>query len=142
MKTENVITIICAVLGSGIISMLLQRYWSKVDEKKAEERAQSEEAKQEKAQRDLNTYMIKKLFRTNLNRTITYIRKLLDDPEITESHLRLELADLRDDMKDYFEMGGNGATHAAYVELYEEIKLKKPELISIAWLDFIAKDVR
>ena len=41
MKTENVITIICAVLGSGIISMLLQRYWSKVDEKKAEERAQS-----------------------------------------------------------------------------------------------------
>ena len=142
MTTENVITIICAVLGSGIISMLLQRYWSKVDEKKAEERAQSEEAKQEKAQRDLNTYMIKKLFRTNLNRTITYIRKLLDDSAITESHLRLELADLRDDMKDYFEMGGNGATHAAYVELYEEIKLKKPELISIAWLDFIAKDVR
>ena len=142
MKTENIITIICAVLGSGIISMLLQRYWSKVDEKKAEERAHSEEAKQEKAQRDLNTYMIKKLFRTNINRTITYIRNILNDPNVSESHLRLELSDLHDDMVDYFEMGGNGGTHAAYVELYQQIKEKRPELITIVWLDFIAKDVK
>lgn len=140
MQTENIITIICAVLGSGLISMLLQRYWSKLDEKKAEEKAQSEEARQERAQRNLNTRMIKKLFRTNLNHSITQIRKEVLNPEVSDSHLRLALTDLRDDMKDYFEMGGNGATHEAYLELYKCIKQYKPELISIAWIDFMSED--
>lgn len=142
MSTDGVITIIVAIISSGLISMLLQRYWSKVDEKKAAEKACSEEAQQERAQQELNTRMLKKLFRANLNRTINCVRDKLDNPEITNERLRLEISELHDDMEDYFEMGGNGATHAAYVELYKKIAEVKPELIAIAWLDCIADDVK
>lgn len=141
MSVENVITIIVAVLGSGLISTLLQRHWAQVDKKKAEARETSEEARREQAQLDLNARMLKKLFRANLSRTINFVRDKLDDPDISEERLRLYIVELHDDMVDYFEMGGNGATHAAYVELYQEIKKVKPEFISIAWLDFISKDV-
>lgn len=142
MSTENVITIIVAVLSSGLISTLLNRHWSVVDKKDAQARATSEEVQKEKAQQELNARMLKKLFRANLNRTINCVRDKLEDPNVSDSRLRLYITELHDDMEDYFEMGGNGATHAAYVELYNEIRELKPELISLAWLDFIANDVR
>lgn len=142
MSTENIITIAVAVLSSGLISTLLNRHWSVVDKKNAQERATSEEVQKEKVQQELNSRMLKKLFRANLNRTINAVRDKLEDPDISEARLRLYITELHDDMKDYFEMGGNGATHAAYVELYNEIRERKPELISLAWLDFIANDVR
>ena len=141
MKIDNIITILAAIISSGVISLCLQRHWSKQDEKKAKERAQSEEAKQERAERELNTRMIKKLFRANLTQTINNVRHWLDDPDVSESQLALYVSELHDDMEDYFTMGGNGATHAAYVELYREISTKKPELISVAWIDSIANDV-
>lgn len=142
MSTENVITIVVAVLGSGLISTLLNRHWSVVDKKDAQARASSEEAQKERAQQELNTRMLKKLFRANLNRTINCVRDKLEDPNVSDARLRLYITELHDDMEDYFEMGGNGATHAAYVELYKEIRQIKPELISLAWLDFIEKDVK
>ena len=142
MGTENIITIVVAVLSSGLISTILQRHWSQVDKKKAQEQEDSEEARKERAQQELNTRMLKKLFRANLNRTINYVRDKLYDPTVTPERLRLYISELHDDMEDYFEMGGNGATHAAYVELYKEIKETKPEMISVAWLDFIANDVK
>lgn len=142
MSTENVITIVVAVLSSGLISTLLNRHWSVVDKKDAQARASSEEAQKERAQQELNTRMLKKLFRANLNRTINCVRDKLEDPNVSDARLRLYITELHDDMEDYFEMGGNGATHAAYVELYKEIREIKPELISLAWLDFIEKDVK
>ena len=142
MSTENVITIVVAVLSSGLISTLLNRHWSIVDKKDAQARASSEEAQKERAQQELNTRMLKKLFRANLNRTINCVRDKLEDPNVSDARLRLYITELHDDMEDYFEMGGNGATHAAYVELYKEIRKIKPELISLAWLDFIEKDVK
>lgn len=142
MSTEDIITITVAVLSSGLISTLLNRHWSVVDKKNAQERATSEEVQKEKAQQELNAKMLKKLFRANLNRTINCVRDKLEDPDISDARLRLYITELHDDMEDYFEMGGNGATHAAYVELYNEIRERKPELISLAWLDFIADDVR
>lgn len=142
MSTENIITIAVAVLSSGLISTLLNRHWSVVDKKNAQERATSEEVQKEKVQQELNSRMLKKLFRANLNRTINAVRDKLEDPDISEARLRLYITELHDDMEDYFEMGGNGATHAAYVELYNEIRELKPALISLAWLDFIANDVR
>lgn len=142
MDIQNIITIITAILGSGIISMCLQRHWANVDAKKAQEKEQSEEAKKERAQQELNTRMLKKLFRANLNRTINTVRDNLEDSSVSDAWLQMYIADLHDDMEDYFEMGGNGATHAAYVELYKEIAKRKPELISVAWLDFIANDVK
>lgn len=142
MSTEDIITITVAVLSSGLISTLLNRHWSVVDKKKAQERATSEEVQQEKAQQELNAKMLKKLFRANLNRTINCVRDKLEDPDISDARMRLYITELHDDMEDYFEMGGNGATHAAYVELYNEIRERKPELISLAWLDFIADDVK
>jgi hypothetical protein len=141
MSTENIITITVAVLSSGLISTLLNRHWSVVDKKNAQARATSEEVQKEKAQQELNAKMLKKLFRANLNRTINCVRDKLEDPDISDARLRLYITELHDDMEDYFEMGGNGATHAAYVELYNEIRERKPELISLAWLDFIADDV-
>lgn len=142
MSTEDIITITVAVLSSGLISTLLNRHWSVVDKKNAQERATSEEVQKEKAQQELNAKMLKKLFRANLNRTINCVRDKLEDPDISDARLRLYITELHDDMEDYFEMGGNGATHAAYVELYNEIRERKPELISLAWLDFIADDVK
>lgn len=142
MSTENVITIVVAVLSSGLISTLLNRHWSVVDKKDAQARATSEEVQKEKAQQELNARMLKKLFRANLNRTINCVRDKLEDPNVSDARLRLYLIELHDDMEDYFEMGGNGATHAAYVELYNEIRELKPELISLAWLDSIADEVR
>lgn len=141
MNIESIITIITAVLGSGILSLLLQRHWSVQDAKRAEQREQSEECKQARADRERDSRMLKKIFRAQLNRTIIDVRHQLDDPTFPESRLRLEIKDLRDDMEDYFQMGGNGGTHAAYVALYKEISEKKPELISEAWIDFIAKDI-
>ena len=141
MSTENIITITVAVLSSGLISTLLNRHWSVVDKKNAQARATSEEVQKEKAQQELNAKMLKKLFRANLNRTINCVRDKLEDPDISDARLRLYITELHDDMEDYFETGGNGATHAAYVELYNEIRERKPELISLAWLDFIADDV-
>lgn len=142
MSTENIITIIVAVLSSGLISTLLQRHWAQVDKKNAQAREDSEEARKERSQQDLNTRMLKKLFRANLNRTINCVRDKLDDPNVSDERLRLYITELHDDVEDYFKMGGNGATHAAYVELYKEIKEVKPELISIAWVDFIENDVK
>ncbi len=142
MSTENVITIVVAVLSSGLISTLLNRHWSVVDKKDAQARASSEEAQKERAQQELNTRMLKKLFRANLNRTINCVRDKLEDPNVSDARLRLYITELHDDMEDYFEMGGNGATHAAYVELYKEIREIKPELISLAWVDFIENDVK
>ena len=142
MSTENIITIVVAVLSSGLISTLLQRYWSQVDKKNAQARETSEEVRKERAQQELNTRMLKKLFRANLNRTINCVRDKLEDLSVSDARLRLYISELHDDMEDYFEIGGNGATHAAYVELYKEIKEVKPELISVAWLDFIANDVQ
>lgn len=142
MSLDNVITIIVAIMGSGVSSLLLQRHWAKVDEKKAQEKFQSEEAKKERAERELNSRMLKKLFRANLTRTINSVRSQLTDPEVTDSMLRLYITELHDDMEDYFEMGGNGATHAAYVELYEEIKEVRPEFISIAWLDILQDEIK
>ena len=142
MSTENIITIAVAVLSSGLISTLLNRHWSVVDKKNDQERATSEEVQKEKIQQELNSRMLKKLFRANLNRTINFVRDKLEDPDISEARLRLYITELHDDMEDYFEMGGNGATHAAYVELYNEIRELKPALISLAWLDFIANDVK
>lgn len=142
MSTENVITIVVAVLSSGLISTLLNRHWSVVDKKDAQARATSEEVQKEKAQQELNAKMLKKLFRANLNRTINCVRDKLEDPNVSDARLRLYITELHDDMEDYFEMGGNGATHAAYVELYNEIRELKPELISLAWLDFIADEVK
>ena len=142
MSTENIITIAVAVLSSGLISTLLNRHWSVVDKKNDQERATSEEVQKEKIQQELNSRMLKKLFRANLNRTINSVRDKLEDPDISEARLRLYITELHDDMEDYFEMGGNGATHAAYVELYNEIRELKPALISLAWLDFIANDVK
>ena len=142
MSLDNVITIIVAIMGSGVSSLLLQRHWVKVDEKKAQEKFQSEEAKKERAERELNSRMLKKLFRANLTRTINSVRSQLTDPEVTDSMLRLYITELHDDMEDYFEMGGNGATHAAYVELYEEIKEVRPEFISIAWLDILQDEIK
>ena len=142
MSTEDIITITVAVLSSGLISTILNRHWSVVDKKNAQERATSEEVQKEKAQQELNAKMLKKLFRANLNRTINCVRDKLEDPDISDARRRLYITELHDDMEDYFEMGGNGATHAAYVELYNEIRERKPELISLAWLDFIADDVK
>lgn len=142
MSTEDIITITVAVLSSGLISTLLNRHWSVVDKKNAQKIATSEEVQKEKAQQELNAKMLKKLFRANLNRTINCVRDKLEDPDISDARLRLYITELHDDMEDYFEMGGNGATHAAYVELYNEIRERKPELISLAWLDFIADDVK
>lgn len=142
MSTENIITIAVAVLSSGLISTILQRHWSQVDRKNTQAQKDSEEARREQEQQELNTRMLKKLFRANLNRTINCVRDKLEDQSVSDARLRLYISELHDDMEDYFEMGGNGATHAAYVELYKEIKEIKPELISVAWLDFIANDVR
>ena len=142
MGTENIITIVVAVLSSGLISTLLQRHWTKVDERQAKERATSEEAQKEKAQQELNTRMLKKLFRANLNRTINCVRDKLEDNNVSDERLRLYITELHDDMEDYFKMGGNGATHAAYIELYKEIKEIKPEFISIAWVECLDKDLQ
>lgn len=142
MSTENIITIVVAVLSSGLISTILQRHWSQVDKKNARAQKTSEESRKEREQQDLNTRMLKKLFRANLDRTINCVRNKLKDSHVSDATLRLYILQLHDDMEDYFEMGGNGATHAAYVELYKEIKEVKPELISVAWLDFIADDVK
>lgn len=142
MSIDNVVTILVAVLGSGIISLIIQRHWAKVDEKKAQEKEQSEEAKREKAERELNNRMIKKLFRANLTRTINSVRGWLDDDTISQSQLLLYVSELHDDMEDYFEMGGNGATHAAYLQLYKEISEKKPELISVAWLESMSAEIK
>lgn len=142
MSTENIITIIVAFIGSGLLGTILQRHWAQVDKKKAEAQENSEEAIKEREQQELNTRMLKKLFRANLDRTINCVRNKLKDSSVSDSTLRLYISELHDDMEDYFEMGGNGATHASYVELYKEIKEVKPELISVAWLDFIADDVR
>lgn len=142
MSAENIITIVVAVLSSGLISTILQRHWSQVDRKNTQAQKDSEEARREQEQQELNTRMLKKLFRANLNGTINCVRDKLDDQNISNERLRLYISELHDDMEDYFEMGGNGATHAAYVELYKEIKEIKPELISVAWLDFIANDVK
>ena len=142
MSVENIITIVVAVLSSGLISTILQRHWSQVDRKNTQVQKDSEEARQERTQQELNTRMLKKLFRANLNRTINCVRDKLEDSNISNERLRLYISELHDDMEDYFEMGGNGATHAAYVELYNEIQELKPELISLAWLDFIANDIK
>ena len=142
MSIDNIVTILVAVLSSGIISLLIQRHWAKVDERKATEKEQSEEAKKEKAERELNNRMIKKLFRANLTRTINSVRSWIDDDSVSQSQLLLYVSELHDDMEDYFEMGGNGATHAAYLELYKEIAEKKPELISVAWIDSISTEVK
>ena len=142
MSTENIITIVVAVLSSGLISTILQRHWSQVDKRNAKAQEDSEEARKERVQQELNTRMLKKLFRANLNRTINCVRDKLEDPNISDERLRLYISELHDDMEDYFEMGGNGATHAAYVELYKEIKEIKPELISVAWLDLIENDIK
>ena len=142
MSAENLITIAVAVLSSGLISTLLNRHWSVVDKKKEQIRATSEEVRKERAQQELNTRMLKKLFRANLNRTINFVRDKLDDQNISNERLRLYISELHDDMEDYFEMGGNGATHAAYVELYKEIKEIKPDLITVAWLDLIENDIK
>ena len=115
-----------------------QQSWKMEEEKEPV----MKEVQQEKAQQELNAKMLKKLFRANLNRTINCVRDRLEDPDISDARLRLYITELHDDMEDYFEMGGNGATHAAYVELYNEIRERKPELISLAWLDFIADDVK
>lgn len=141
MNTESIITIITSVIGSGLLSLLLQRHWAVEDAKKAEEKAQSEEVKREQQARERDSRMLKKIFRANLTREINDVRRELDDPALPDSTLRLHIIDLRDDMADYFEMGGNGATHAAYVALYKEITQKKPELISIAWLDCMSADI-
>lgn len=142
MSAENIITIVVAVLSSGLISTILQRHWSQVDRKNTQAQKDSEEARREQEQQELNTRMLKKLFRANLNRTINFVRDKLDDQNISNERLRLYIAELHDDMEDYFEMGGNGATHAAYVELYKEIKEIKPELITVAWLDLIENDIK
>lgn len=142
MSTENIITIVVAVLSSGLISTILQRHWSQVDKRNAKAQEDSEEARKERVQQELNTRMLKKLFRANLNRTINFVRDKLDDQNISNERLRLYISELHDDMEDYFEMGGNGATHAAYVELYKEIKEIKPELITVAWLDLIENDIK
>ena len=142
MSAENIITIVVAVLSSGLISTILQRHWSQVDRKNTQEQKDSEEARREQEQQELNTRMLKKLFRANLNRTINFVRDKLDDQNISNERLRLYISELHDDMEDYFEMGGNGATHAAYVELYKEIKEIKPELITVAWLDLIENDIK
>lgn len=141
MDTESIITIITSVLGSGVISLILQRHWAMVDAKKAEKQSQSMEARRERDARDRDSRMLKKIFRINLNRTIIDVRRHLEDPTYPDSRLRLDIRDLKDDMQDYFDMGGNGGTHAAYVELYKELSDKKPDLISEAWLEFIAKDI-
>lgn len=141
MNIEYFVTIIVAILSSGLISTCLNRHWSKIDAKKAEEHEHSAEVLKALEERELNNRMLKKLFRANLNRTINSVRDRLGDANLSDSMLRLEVTELHDDMKDYFEMGGNGATHAAYVELYKEIARVKPELISIVWLDFISNDV-
>lgn len=142
MSAENIITIVVAVLSSGLISTILQRHWSQVDRKNTQAQKDSEEARREQEQQELNTRMLKKLFRANLNRTINFVRDKLDDQNISNERLRLYISELHDDMEDYFEMGGNGATHAAYVELYKEIKEIKPELITVAWLDLIENDIK
>lgn len=142
MSAENIITIVVAVLSSGLISTILQRHWSQVDRKNTQAQKNSEEARRDQEQQELNTRMLKKLFRANLNRTINFVRDKLDDQNISNERLRLYISELHDDMEDYFEMGGNGATHAAYVELYKEIKEIKPELITIAWLDLIENDIK
>lgn len=142
MSAENIITIVVAVLSSGLISTILQRHWSQVDRKNTQAQKDSEEARREQKQQELNTRMLKKLFRANLNRTINFVRDKLDDQNISNERLRLYISELHDDMEDYFEMGGNGATHAAYVELYKEIKEIKPELITVAWLDLIENDIK
>ena len=142
MSAENIITIVVAVLSSGLISTILQRHWSQVDRKNTQAQKNSEEARREQEQQELNTRMLKKLFRANLNRTINFVRDKLDDQNISNERLRLYISELHDDMEDYFEMGGNGATHAAYVELYKEIKEIKPELITVAWLDLIENDIK
>lgn len=142
MSTENIITIVVAVLSSGLISTILQRHWSQVDKRNAKAQEDSEEARKERVQQELNTRMLKKLFRANLNRTINFVRDKLEDQNISNERLRLYISELHDDMEDYFEMGGNGATHAAYVELYKEIKEIKPELITVAWLDLIENDIK
>ena len=141
MMSENVITIVASILGSGLIGMLLQRYWKLVDDKKAEQREQSEEARQEREVRERDSRMLKKIFRANLNRSINGVREQIDDPNVSDSQLRLNLQDLHDDMEDYFDMGGNGGTHTAYVALYKEIAAKKPELITVAWLDCLEGDI-
>ena len=142
MSAEIIITIVVAVLSSGLISTILQRHWSQVDRKNTQAQKDSEEARREQEQQEWNTRMLKKLFRANLNRTINFVRDKLDDQNISNERLRLYISELHDDMEDYFEMGGNGATHAAYVELYKEIKEIKPELITVAWLDLIENDIK
>lgn len=142
MSTENIITIVVAVLSSGVISTILQRHWAQVDKQRAQEREESEEVKRERYQQELNTRMLKKLFRANLDRTINCVRNKLDDPDVSEERLRLYLTELHDDIEDYFRMGGNGATRAAYTELYNEIKTVKPELISLAWTDFLSSEIK
>lgn len=141
MTQESIITIVVSILSSGLIGMFLQRYWKIVDDKKAMERSQSEEARAEREARERDSRMLKKIFRSNLSRSINTVRGQLDDPNVSDSQLRLNINDLHDDMQDYFSMGGNGATHAAYVSLYKEIALKKPELIQLAWIECIASDI-
>lgn len=141
LNVENIITIAVAFIGSGVIGTLLQRHWSVVDRRRAEKQAKSEEAIKEREERELNNRMLKKLFRANLNRTINCVRDKISDPDVSQARLKLYITELHDDMEDYFAMGGNGATHAAYVELYKEIAEKRPELISYIWLDAIADEV-
>lgn len=141
MNIEGIITILTSVFGSGLLSLVLQRHWAVADAKRAEQKEQSEEAKKERIARERDSRMLRKIFCANLNRTIVGVRNKLKDPTVSDSQLRLEIQDLHDDMKDYFAIGGNGGTHAAYVALYKEISEEKPELISVAWLDCLEKDI-
>lgn len=142
MSTENIITIIVAVLSSGLISTLLQRHWAKVDEKKAAERACSEEAKKERERQELNTRMLKKVFRGTVTAEINQLREQLTNQTVSDDRLELTLIDLKSDIEDYFAMGGNGATHAAYLDLYEKIREVKPSLQTVAWSDFMKEDFK
>ena len=47
MSAENIITIVVAVLSSGLISTILQRHWSQVDRKNTQAQKDSEEARRE-----------------------------------------------------------------------------------------------
>ena len=134
MSTENVVTIIVAILSSGLISTLLQRHWSRVDSKR-------EEVKKDRERQELNTRMLKKVFRGTVISEINQLREQLNNQTVSDDRLELTLKDLKSDIEDYFAMGGNGATHAAYTDLYRKICETKPELQTIAWSEFINKDL-
>ena len=116
MDTE----IIVALLSGQLILVLWQVYKEIVD------RRENRKEKREKSQDQINELrgMVFGMYRTNIkNRIVSMYDKI--DNDVPE--LKVEMMELRDDVKKYLAAGGNGSAKAYYLRLCEYARSKKGE---------------